>query len=355
MGLVPTSFRFIKEVNTTVTVELYDGATVIQTIGLQPDKDIRTDENYPNHIIIPINTTGGHANNKFLACPWEKIDFVNSSPSNTAPTTVDEAIAILMEDFFFELGGGGGVYIFTNGLNEVGGSVKLGGLLTNNTSIDTDGNDFEILSGNAKYLSADVMSFPFAGIYSDASGTHETLIGIVDGSSFPADPDFIFIGAYDGNFSTPLASIQVIPSTRQINIKANDSTGDYNLVGSYEPNSSTPAIVHELQKNADYAIGFAAISTMGDKYSNIYYGTLDSNNNITDINRVLVNQSYVELMTDGGVHNVKLFMTGDFVSDMLNFVIKNLGDYADDTAAAAGGVPLSGLYHTSGTVKIRLT
>ncbi len=29
-------------------------------------------------------------------------------------------------------------------------------------------------------------------------------------------------------------------------------------------------------------------------------------------------------------------------------------NYADDTAAAAGGVPLGGLYHTSGTAKIRI-
>lgn len=30
-------------------------------------------------------------------------------------------------------------------------------------------------------------------------------------------------------------------------------------------------------------------------------------------------------------------------------------NYADDTAAAAGGVPVGGIYHTSGTLKIRLT
>jgi hypothetical protein len=29
-------------------------------------------------------------------------------------------------------------------------------------------------------------------------------------------------------------------------------------------------------------------------------------------------------------------------------------DFADDSAAASGGVPLGGLYHTSGTIKIRL-
>lgn len=31
-----------------------------------------------------------------------------------------------------------------------------------------------------------------------------------------------------------------------------------------------------------------------------------------------------------------------------------LSDYADDTAAAAGGVAVGALYHTSGTVKVRL-
>ena len=32
-----------------------------------------------------------------------------------------------------------------------------------------------------------------------------------------------------------------------------------------------------------------------------------------------------------------------------------LRNYADDTAAAAGGVPVRGLYHTTGAVKIRLS
>ena len=33
----------------------------------------------------------------------------------------------------------------------------------------------------------------------------------------------------------------------------------------------------------------------------------------------------------------------------------NLVNYANDAAAAAGGVPVGGLYHTTGTVKVRLT
>lgn len=31
------------------------------------------------------------------------------------------------------------------------------------------------------------------------------------------------------------------------------------------------------------------------------------------------------------------------------------GSYADDSAAATAGVPVGGLYHTTGTVKVRLT
>jgi len=55
-----------------------------------------------------------------------------------------------------------------------------------------------------------------------------------------------------------------------------------------------------------------------------------------------------------------LFMNnnGDTVLDVKNDGIVSddlaLKDFADDTAAAAGGVPLNGLYHTSGVVKIRL-
>jgi len=34
--------------------------------------------------------------------------------------------------------------------------------------------------------------------------------------------------------------------------------------------------------------------------------------------------------------------------------ITGLGNYANDAAAAVGGVPINGLYHTTGTIKIRL-
>ena len=39
---------------------------------------------------------------------------------------------------------------------------------------------------------------------------------------------------------------------------------------------------------------------------------------------------------------------------LVDTVSTPLGNYANDAAAAAGGVPLNGLYHTAGAVKVRL-
>lgn len=43
----------------------------------------------------------------------------------------------------------------------------------------------------------------------------------------------------------------------------------------------------------------------------------------------------------------------DYVEDNLNTL--NLEEAEDDTAAALLNIPINGLYHTEGTVKIRLT
>jgi hypothetical protein len=43
------------------------------------------------------------------------------------------------------------------------------------------------------------------------------------------------------------------------------------------------------------------------------------------------------------------------VSQSLSSSINIPGTYANDTAAATAGVKIGGLYHTSGTVKVRLT
>jgi hypothetical protein len=52
-------------------------------------------------------------------------------------------------------GGGGGSYTFTNGLAETSGTVKLGGVLTSDTTIDMDDNDFIITNSSTAVFPGD--------------------------------------------------------------------------------------------------------------------------------------------------------------------------------------------------------
>jgi len=46
--------------------------------------------------------------------------------------------------------------------------------------------------------------------------------------------------------------------------------------------------------------------------------------------------------------------SGDIEVTLRTVIVPNMVDAADDAAAASAGVPLHGLYHDSGTVRIRL-
>lgn len=57
-------------------------------------------------------------------------------------------------------------------------------------------------------------------------------------------------------------------------------------------------------------------------------------------------------VTSSYVNNQALYISS---STPVFAVVSSSYNYADDTTAATGGIPLGGLYHTSGTLKIRLT
>jgi hypothetical protein len=48
-------------------------------------------------------------------------------------------------------------------------------------------------------------------------------------------------------------------------------------------------------------------------------------------------------------------VTKDWYDFFVNLNIANLKNFADDTAAAAGGIAINGLYRTGSIVKIRVT
>ena len=52
----------------------------------------------------------------------------------------------------------------------------------------------------------------------------------------------------------------------------------------------------------------------------------------------------------------RVSLSGSIATKMANTSFASItGSFANDTAAQAAGVPVGGLYHTTGTVKVRLT
>jgi hypothetical protein len=108
MGLVPDTYIFTKTANGNVELTGLKNSAVVELYSLSPDKDIRISQSYPESIVIPVDSIGNHVDNKFVAIPWEKIDFSASNPVvSPLPSTIFEAVQALGADFFFELGGGG--------------------------------------------------------------------------------------------------------------------------------------------------------------------------------------------------------------------------------------------------------
>lgn len=49
------------------------------------------------------------------------------------------------------------------------------------------------------------------------------------------------------------------------------------------------------------------------------------------------------------------FIRGNGEATLRNLVLNNLGNYTNDANAAAGGVAVSGLYHNSGALRVRIS
>jgi hypothetical protein len=109
------------------------------------------------------------------------------------------------------------------------------------------------------------------------------------------------------------------------------------------------------------------IAQLDNNFSELSQSSATANANITTINN-RVTQSLlafpnlligangvggVGLITSGNLHvSGTLGVSGSIIaSGSTNSVLAS--NFADDTAAAAGLVPIGGFYHTNGTVKIR--
>jgi hypothetical protein len=82
--------------------------------------------------------------------------------------------------------------------------------------------------------------------------------------------------------------------------------------------------------------------------------TLDGNGLATDTDISASNAARVSL--SGSVSSSITSLSGSIATKMANTSFGYVtGSFANDGAAASAGVPVGGLYHTTGTVKVRLT
>ena len=82
--------------------------------------------------------------------------------------------------------------------------------------------------------------------------------------------------------------------------------------------------------------------------------TLDGNGLATDTDISASNAARVSL--SGSVSSNITSLSGSIATKMANTSFGYItGSFANDVAAASASVPVGGLYHTTGTVKVRLT
>lgn len=100
MGLVPERYTFTKESNGNVTLKGYIGNDIVEIYSLNPKKDIRISQSYPENIVIPVDSIGNHIDNKFIAINWKKVDAQNSTPTGTK-TSLFQTLKYLADNFFY--------------------------------------------------------------------------------------------------------------------------------------------------------------------------------------------------------------------------------------------------------------
>jgi molybdopterin-binding protein len=100
------------------------------------------------------------------------------------------------------------------------------------------------------------------------------------------------------------------------------------------------------------------------------YGTkpvmIDDNTTLNEVVDLTFDTDAVAALVSGSINTriVSVISTGTQLASILAYTASllsvklhsgSLVNYANDTAAATGGVPVGNLYHTAGAVKVRLT
>jgi uncharacterized delta-60 repeat protein len=219
------------------------------------------------------------------------------------------------------------------------------------------GNYNTFLGSNAGALNTSAGNNTFIGTEAGSDntlGTQNTFVGRLAGENNSVGNNNTILGASAGNLNESGSNNTLVgKSAGYSNTIGNRNTllgteagevatsGDDNLMLGYKAGAITNNVQNLTNSNTSIFLGSNARG-VNNASNQIVIGALAEGNgsNTTTIGNSSTTATYLK-----GTLNVSTAILAQ-VSSSYNF--------ADDTAAQAGGVPLGGLYHTSGSVKIRL-
>lgn len=295
------------------------------------------------------------------------------------------------------LSGAGGKYIAADGTNnivpdyyatsDINASSSQGGIVAGSSNQINAGDNQAIVGGVNNQLSG-IGSVMFGGNSNTIGSANSAYNGTVGGqNNFMTNEDYSFAGGganntiQNGGFST------IIGGTNNL---TNDSTvvgilgGQYNIIqfatnssitGSYNAkiygdSRTTNLNIHGSETcNIRRTAGSGTLSFEGTN-SGIYTSlNCDiAGQSANETNRGVIIGSNDTDITGGTTNTLMLGCSGrtalnsytTYVETLEAFTHVVLNDYsnlnfASDSAAATGGVPLGGLYHNSGDLKVRIT
>lgn len=161
--------------------------------------------------------------------------------------------------------------------------------------------------------------------------------------------DKLSIEQMDGNFSAITSSIEFRATTASNTFVGNQTiTGSVVVTGSFQ--STTSASFNTIVEITGSTAGIVLNS--GDNHRAVQLGSITASNYPSDYT------AQGQGVPLGGVYHTDGFLkirTSDTDRTAFNLTSISSSNYVDDAAAAAGNINIGGIYHTNGVLKVRLT
>ena len=247
----------------------------------------------------------------------------------------------------------GADYVFENGLTKGTGTIKLGGELTEKTEIKTGADNWiafgEIMDEQWGLVIGDLTDF---------DNQEQSLVGVFNFFNVHGFGEGLFMSAV----GTQDAPQVVWVGTQQ--------PGGENISGMavYDEDANIQQTFLRLSFNVNTKEGYGKLSCPSDfttddnLHQNQFYVTNDETR--LKYYHATSGEIISQKLTDDGILIEKYDSDDDPLSKVVlaqidydgNIISPHVAtlDFADDTAAAAGGVPLNAFYHNNGAMRIRL-